>query len=198
ASVEVPSSDSGKVKEIRVKEGDEVKAGDVILILEEEKSDASDEEKEKQGDPDETGKSQEEDESTGKDKEREVSKDGEDDEKVEEVKEDKQRAGETDGEEAAGDKDQGADKKKESKDENLQDIDRKGEKDASAVPASPGTRRLAREAGVDIRKIKGSGPGGRITAEDVKSQSKELESKEDKQKPVALPDFSKWGMVEEK
>src|SRR5680860_849648 len=34
ASVEVPSSDSGKVKEIKVKEGQEVKVGDVILILE--------------------------------------------------------------------------------------------------------------------------------------------------------------------
>lgn len=34
--------------------------------------------------------------------------------------------------------------------------------------ASPDTRRYARELGVDIRLVKGTGPGGRITKEDVK------------------------------
>ncbi len=37
------------------------------------------------------------------------------------------------------------------------------------VPASPSTRRLAREMGVDLRQVRGSGPGGRVTAEDVRS-----------------------------
>jgi pyruvate dehydrogenase E2 component (dihydrolipoamide acetyltransferase) len=37
----------------------------------------------------------------------------------------------------------------------------------SNVLASPATRKLAREIGVDINKIKGSGPAGRITREDV-------------------------------
>jgi pyruvate dehydrogenase E2 component (dihydrolipoamide acetyltransferase) len=37
----------------------------------------------------------------------------------------------------------------------------------SHVLASPGTRRLAREAGVDINQLKGSGPIGRVTREDV-------------------------------
>ena len=49
------------------------------------------------------------------------------------------------------------------------------EKPASAAPspghamASPATRRLARELGVDLAKVSGSGPGGRITDEDVKA-----------------------------
>ncbi|VVB97326.1 2-oxoacid dehydrogenases acyltransferase (catalytic domain) [uncultured archaeon] len=38
----------------------------------------------------------------------------------------------------------------------------------SRVLATPATRRLARELGVDISKVAGSGPGGRVTDEDVK------------------------------
>ncbi len=35
------------------------------------------------------------------------------------------------------------------------------------VRASPAARRLAREYGIDLRKVQGTGPGGRITKEDV-------------------------------
>ncbi len=37
------------------------------------------------------------------------------------------------------------------------------------VPAAPSTRRLARELGVDLRLVPPSGPGGRITGEDVRA-----------------------------
>ncbi|HEY4308283.1 MAG TPA: 2-oxo acid dehydrogenase subunit E2 [Pirellulales bacterium] len=40
---------------------------------------------------------------------------------------------------------------------------------AVASPAGPSTRRLARELGVDLRRVTGSGPGGRITREDIVS-----------------------------
>src|SRR5579863_888863 len=40
------------------------------------------------------------------------------------------------------------------------------------VPAAPHTRRLAREVGVDIYDVKGTGPGGRISEEDVKAHAK--------------------------
>lgn len=40
---------------------------------------------------------------------------------------------------------------------------------APPTPAAPATRRLARELGVDISLVKGSGPGGRITQEDVQA-----------------------------
>ena len=36
------------------------------------------------------------------------------------------------------------------------------------VPAAPSTRRLARELGVDINNLKGTGPGGRVMPDDVK------------------------------
>ena len=37
----------------------------------------------------------------------------------------------------------------------------------AAAPAAPSTRRLARELGVDLGIVRGTGPGGRITREDV-------------------------------
>ena len=37
------------------------------------------------------------------------------------------------------------------------------------VPATPSTRRLARELGVDLRAVNGSGPGGRVTDDDVRA-----------------------------
>jgi pyruvate dehydrogenase E2 component (dihydrolipoamide acetyltransferase) len=36
------------------------------------------------------------------------------------------------------------------------------------APAGPATRRLARELGIDLRLVRGTGPGGRITEDDVK------------------------------
>lgn len=36
------------------------------------------------------------------------------------------------------------------------------------VAAAPATRRLAREVGIDIRTLRGTGPAGRITADDVR------------------------------
>lgn len=44
--------------------------------------------------------------------------------------------------------------------------------DRAPVPASPSTRRLARQLGVNLHDVKGSGPGGRITHEDVQEYVK--------------------------
>ncbi len=43
---------------------------------------------------------------------------------------------------------------------------------AAEAPSSPSVRKLARETGVDLVGVKGSGPSGRITADDVRSQGK--------------------------
>ncbi|MBF0239805.1 MAG: 2-oxo acid dehydrogenase subunit E2, partial [SAR324 cluster bacterium] len=69
------------------------------------------------------------------------------------------------------------------------------------VPASPGTRRFAREIGVDIAQVPGSGPHGRISKEDVKHYSRELHTKRRGASVTGmssppLPDFSKFGKVE--
>jgi pyruvate dehydrogenase E2 component (dihydrolipoyllysine-residue acetyltransferase) len=73
-----------------------------------------------------------------------------------------------------------------------------------AAPASPSVRRLAREIGVDINDVHGSGPGGRISDEDVKEHARRILSSVGSAlarpagapAPVALPDFEKWGSVE--
>jgi pyruvate dehydrogenase E2 component (dihydrolipoamide acetyltransferase) len=69
-----------------------------------------------------------------------------------------------------------------------------------AAPAAPSVRRLARELGVDIARVNGSGPGGRISAEDVQGYVRTaLSSGTGGGVPAApLPDFSRWGVVERK
>jgi pyruvate dehydrogenase E2 component (dihydrolipoamide acetyltransferase) len=72
------------------------------------------------------------------------------------------------------------------------------------VPAAPHVRRLARELGVDIHDVKGGGPGGRISEDDVKAHSKMLTSAATAaQAPRAghfvepeLPDFAKFGTIQ--
>ena len=70
------------------------------------------------------------------------------------------------------------------------------------VPAAPHVRRLARELGVDIHNVAGSGPGGRINEDDVKAYTKQLllsgagTATPTHFKQPALPDFSKWGKIE--
>ena len=58
------------------------------------------------------------------------------------------------------------------------------------IKAAPYTRKIAREVGVDIQKIKGTGKNGRITVEDVynfaKGNSQE-EVKEEKKEVTSLP-----------
>ncbi len=51
----------------------------------------------------------------------------------------------------------------------LRVIRRPAEEDGERVKASPVARRLAEERGVDLRRVEGTGPGGRITREDVEA-----------------------------
>ena len=66
------------------------------------------------------------------------------------------------------------------------------------VPAAPSTRRLAREIGVDIAQVQGTGAGGRISIDDVKAHSKKQHAARGAAPTAAspLPDFSQWGAVE--
>ncbi len=78
------------------------------------------------------------------------------------------------------------------------------------VPAAPSTRRLARELGIDISQVKPSGPGGRVTPEDVRAfaegarrpEPAEAPPKAEEKKPPAraetaiLPQFDQLGPVE--
>ncbi|MGB9240939.1 MAG: dihydrolipoyllysine-residue acetyltransferase [Terriglobales bacterium] len=76
--------------------------------------------------------------------------------------------------------------------------------DREPIPAAPHVRRLAREIGVNIRSVAGSGPGGRISEDDVKLSAKNalLAAAAAAQTPRGsfvepeLPDFAKWGKTE--
>jgi len=91
------------------------------------------------------------------------------------------------------------------------------------APAAPSTRRLARELSVDIQQVRGSGPGGRVTPQDVKAfaeggaKKPEARPARKEEKPAGkparaaeqistfspsaipvpeLPDFTRWGEIE--
>ncbi len=81
------------------------------------------------------------------------------------------------------------------------------------VPAAPSTRRLARQLGVNLRDVRGSGRGGRITQDDVQAYVRDrlqqaslparLEGRGGAMivsgggiAPPPLPDFSRFGLVE--
>ncbi|MEO7135176.1 MAG: 2-oxo acid dehydrogenase subunit E2, partial [Vicinamibacterales bacterium] len=82
----------------------------------------------------------------------------------------------------------------------------------TSSPAAPSVRRLAREIGVDVSQVTGTGPGGRITQDDVKEFSKRVMNSIGSSGQAvaasgaarpnaigpALPDFAKWGEVERK
>src|SRR5438270_9898899 len=80
-----------------------------------------------------------------------------------------------------------------------------GTEHREAIPAAPHVRRFAREVGVDIYEVKGTGPGGRISEDDVKTYAKGLLSaaataahapRAGHLAQPQLPDFAKWGKVE--
>jgi pyruvate dehydrogenase E2 component (dihydrolipoamide acetyltransferase) len=74
--------------------------------------------------------------------------------------------------------------------------------DVVPAPAGPATRRLARELGVDLHQVPGTGPGGRITSEDVQAYVRERLAAPGAGAAAAgiavppLPDFSQFGPVE--
>src|SRR6202008_4933529 len=69
--------------------------------------------------------------------------------------------------------------------------------------ASPSVRKLAREIGVDIGGVAGSGPGGRLTDDDVKGAPRERPTPASSPgvsfagavEARQLPDFTQWGEV---
>jgi pyruvate dehydrogenase E2 component (dihydrolipoamide acetyltransferase) len=78
-------------------------------------------------------------------------------------------------------------------------------KSPAEVPAGPAVRALAREIGVDVTEVTGTGIRGRITPKDVKEHARRRA--QDYERGIAggrmvpsapLPNFAKWGSVERK
>ena len=194
AMFEVPSTEAGTVTEINVKEGDIINIGDLILKLDSNGAAAED------GKPEKTEKeSPKESKKESKEEPREEIKEEAKEEIKEEIKEEKPEEQE---------KQEERDNREEKAPE-VQQIQEAQEEtpditsDGIPAPASPSVRRLARELGADINSVPGSGPGGRISQDDVKMYVKSAMSRGAAPASPggtgishrALPDFSKWGDI---
>jgi len=179
ATIEVPSSVSGVVKEVRIKQGERIKVGQVVLTLDNGAAPAKEAKVAPQpaGAPEDGGLSQ-------------------------------QAPGFSAKETAAP----APAASSEAKPKRGEVVDIRGgarstpapapveaEPQGAPAPAAPSVRRLARELGVDVRRVAGSGPGGRISAEDVQAYVRNaLAGGVAAGAPSSLPDFTKWGEVERK
>ncbi|MFP4473594.1 MAG: 2-oxo acid dehydrogenase subunit E2 [Candidatus Omnitrophota bacterium] len=197
ATLEVPSPAAGTVKDIQIKQGDTVEIGQTMMTI------AESAEPEKK-----SGEEQAEQEKQTKDQENE--------EKAEESQEEGKEANEQEPEEK--ERPEPEEKEETQKEEkNIQKSTKNKQKQPTKpelqepessemiesladVHAAPSVRRLARELGVDIRSITGSGPNGLIVQADVKKHTKQIVSQASGGTTTTaqkdLPDFSRWGEVE--
>ena len=204
ATMEVPSTESGKVVEIKVSEGDEVGEGDVIAVVEVSESDGS---------ASEGGDSEDDGDAKTEDGRRESGKEGKG---VEEVR---PETGNGQPETASS----SSSEDRRSPPSHAEDrpavpgwvddmppppvpFDEMDREPGSLPHASPSVRKLARELGVALQGVKGSGRKGRITEDDLKVHVKQaMESGTPAGTPggglnvAAAPevDFSKFGEIEE-
>lgn len=176
ATMEVPSSHAGTVKELKVSEGDSVSKGAVILIVEE-AEEGSDEDGDDAA-PDEAGA----------------------DEKEAGTSED---VSEASGGSREGYGDGGADSQSAAPDPASNSVVDTG---SSKFHASPSVRAFARRVEIDLRQVNGSGRKGRILREDVEKAMKGQSAPAAGGKaaeggmgipPIPAVDFSKFGPVEE-
>jgi pyruvate dehydrogenase E2 component (dihydrolipoamide acetyltransferase) len=184
ATIEVPSSADGVVKEVKVKPGEKVKVGQTIFIVDEAPS------------PSNNGETATAAQGTAPAKETApVSPKPAEPEKAEKPETPRRKADVVEMKPSKQAAAPAAPKPAEPA---------KAEAgDAASIPAAPSVRRLARELGLNIRDIQGSGPGGRIAMDDVTAYARRLLSGAGAARPSAaaaeaLPDFSKWGAVERK
>lgn len=110
-------------------------------------------------------------------------------------------------EQAAEEREKDEDKKKDEKTDlnKSEPVSSKIDMNKKRVPAAPSVRRFAREIGVRIEEVPGSGPHGRVSVDDVKSYARHLNQPHMAQEPGGmsfqdalppLPNFETWGAVE--
>lgn len=181
ASMEIPSPDSGIVHAMKLKVGDKVSEGDVILTITKD-SNAKDDNKSEEPQPNKPAEqgSKEDDKDTKKSAEESVD---------ESTKKDNQKEQKIE----SGQKQDNSVTKADEID-NPQDM-----QDGSAPFATPAVRRIAREFGVNLNLVKSTGVKGRITKEDVQAFVKDkLQNSSQASGLPGLPtiDFSKFGEIE--
>ena len=180
ATIEVPSSVAGKIKEIKVKAGDKVKVGQAILSVEDGGAAAA---------PAPAPPAQKPAPEA----------------KPEPAKAVAPPAKEPEAERSFQGRDQDRDKVVEFARGARPAAEPPSSGEPSA-PAAPSVRRMARELGVDVDEVAGTGEDGRISIEDVKAHAKRLITAAAAPSSAGaagphvaaepLPDFSKWGAIE--
>jgi pyruvate dehydrogenase E2 component (dihydrolipoamide acetyltransferase) len=179
AVIEIPSTLQGKIVEIRVAEGDSVSIDAVIMMLESEVSEDAVASPETSGDADP--------------------------EPAADVQQERAVVDQGTPKVAVSAEKPSPEAKVDEPSIDLVSVRR----DDRVAPAAPSVRRLARDLGVDIYQVQGSGPGGRISATDVRSFVRVTMQRITgggsvpsafgefaglhAQRP--LPDFSRWGEV---
>ena len=201
ATIEVPSSVAGTVKDVRVKQGERIKVGQVVLTVEDGAGGEAPKPKEAAAAKDAapSGGSKSQPEPVGA-PESESSKPAT-------VVKDDRRAQQPEAQQA------NAAAESRPKRGEVVDISRgarapqvapapaePSEPQGPAAPAAPSVRRLARELGVDIRSVTGTGPVGRISADDVQAFVRNALANGGGAAAASapLPDLTKWGEVERK
>src|SRR5438094_4343719 len=200
ATIEVPSSVAGQVKDVRVKAGDKVKVGQAILSVDdggaakpaaEKPAPAKSTEAAPAKSGGEGGQPEKKGQAAGANTAQKIPSDGGLEQHVEGAKR-----------ETAVDKPG-----------KVVDISRgargpaepaAAESEFPPAPAAPSVRRTARELGVDINEVAGTSDGGRISVDDVKAHVKRLVTSSGGAgrgaaapgSNIALPDFTRWGDVE--
>ena len=189
ALIEVPSSVEGKITEIHLKPGDDAEVGGTILVMEESSEIAAP--------------------TLDKENFEEISSDTKervDPEETQPIPVDEPAAPfETTGEDATATESTPAGFSLESTNipapETSETPAPKSKKEPA--PAAPSVRRIAREAGIDIRDVPGSGIGGRISAQDVRqfvaaqggAALPDAPAPAQMSVPVQLPDLARWGEI---
>jgi pyruvate dehydrogenase E2 component (dihydrolipoamide acetyltransferase) len=217
ATIEVPSDVAGTVKDISVKQGDKVKVGQLVLTVEdgagaqaksESKQEAPPKPKEQPAAAAEEGGLSQKAASEPRRDEGGAERAAEDRGQGEAAQPEAQRA-ETAPRQKRGevvDINRGARPQQAPQQQPSASADQPG---GLVAPAAPSVRRMARELGVDIQNVRGSGDAGRISIEDVQEYVKNVLSGAASVSSavaggpalapgVPLPDFSKWGEVERK
>ncbi len=237
ATIEVPSSVEGVVKEIRVKEGDKVKPGQAVLVVESNGAERASAPAEQQGKATDTAADTAADKTADRTADRTADPARQRSEKDAPAAAEAGASAPTKKQEQPpADRADEPPQKRESRDSGEPAAPKRDDRRASVVdirgrqpvqaaaqapsaapaglaapiaPASPSVRRIAREIGVDIAQVTGTGAGGRITEADVKDFARHVLSSlgggaiapAPGRAPApgpALPDFSKWGEIERK
>jgi len=191
ASMEIPSPEGGTVKEVKVKVGQKVKEGDTILTLEPAAEGGGETAADDEGGEETEERAEETPPEEKKEPEEDAASAEQKTEKAEKSDRDSAPAGEEPTERAT------------SGPRSSPTAHIEQEKHLKAH-ASPGVRRFARELGVDLTQVQGSGRKGRILKDDVKSHVKQtLEAPAAAGGGLGVPpmpevDFSEFGEIETK